>query len=160
MIKEWVTVVSWGNGEALLRCDAKTSCTGCAAYSGCGVRVLNKLAPEPRHLFSVPSMEPLILGQRIELGITETGLLSSALLVYMSPLVGLFLCAGVCQWVFDTDLSAVCGALIGGMGGFIFSRILSRKLRHHKGWQPVILNVALSLGPLPSDTSSAFVEHK
>lgn len=30
MIKEWATVVSWENGQALVSCDVKASCSSCA----------------------------------------------------------------------------------------------------------------------------------
>ena len=89
MIKEWATVVSWQNGQALVSCDVKVSCSSCASRAGCGSRVLNKLGPQTTHTIVVPCDEPLVPGQKVELGIAEGSLLSSALLVYMSPLVGL-----------------------------------------------------------------------
>lgn len=81
MIKEWATVVSWQNGIALVSCDVKASCNSCASRAGCGSRVLNKLGPQTSHTISVPSEQPLVAGQKVELGITEGSLLSSAMLV-------------------------------------------------------------------------------
>ena len=89
MIKEWATVVSWQNGEALVSCDVKASCSSCASRSGCGTRVLNKLGPQTTHTIVVASDVPLEPGQKVELGIAEGSLLGSAMLVYLSPLVGL-----------------------------------------------------------------------
>ena len=91
MIKEWATVVSWQNGQALVSCDVQSSCSSCASRSGCGTRVLNKLGPQTQHTLSVPSQAPLVAGQKVELGIAEGSLLGSAVLVYMSPLAGLFI---------------------------------------------------------------------
>ena len=91
MIKEWATVVSWQNGIALVSCDVKASCNSCASRAGCGSRVLNKLGPQTSHTISVPSEQPLMAGQKVELGIAEGSLLSSAMLVYLSPLIGLFI---------------------------------------------------------------------
>ena len=90
MIKEWATVVSWQNGIALVSCDVKASCNSCASRAGCGSRVLNKLGPQTSHTIAVPSEQPLVAGQKVELGIAEGSLLTSAMLVYLSPLVGLF----------------------------------------------------------------------
>lgn len=56
MIKEWATVVSWQNGQALVSCDVKASCSSCASRAGCGSRVLNKLARKPRIPLSYPVM--------------------------------------------------------------------------------------------------------
>ena len=97
MIKEWATVVSWQNGIALVSCDVKASCNSCASRAGCGSRVLNKLGPQTSHTISVPSEQPLVAGQKVELGIAEGSLLSSAMLVYLSPLVGLFVMGGLFQ---------------------------------------------------------------
>ena len=122
MIKEWATVVSWQNGQALVSCDVKASCSSCASRAGCGSRVLNKLGPQTTHTIVVPCDEPLVPGQKVELGIAEGSLLSSALLVYMSPLVGLFLIASLFQLLFASDVAALCGAILGGIGGFLIAR--------------------------------------
>ena len=74
MIKEWATVVSWQNGQALVSCDVKASCSSCASRAGCGSRVLNKLGPQTTHTIVVPCDEPLVPGQKVELGIAEGSL--------------------------------------------------------------------------------------
>ncbi|AIR59137.1 SoxR-reducing system protein RseC [Cedecea neteri] len=160
MIKEWATVVSWQNGEALLHCDVKASCNSCASRSGCGTRVLNKLGPQTSHLLTVPSEQPLVAGQKVELGIAESSLLGSALLVYMSPLVGLFLCSALFQTLFGTNLAAMCGALLGGVGGFLLARGFSQHFSRRESWQPVILSVALSPDALRVDTSAPPAENQ
>lgn len=64
MIKEWATVISWQNGQAVVSCDVKASCSSCASRAGCGSRVLNKLGPQTTHTIVVPSAEPLALGRK------------------------------------------------------------------------------------------------
>lgn len=143
MIKEWATVVSWQNGEARVSCDVKASCSSCASRAGCGSRILNKLGPQTTHTLVVPFDQPLQPGQKVELGIAEGSLLGSAVLVYMTPLAGLFLVASLFQVLFGSDLAALSGAILGGVGGFMIARGFSRKLAGRETWQPVILNVAL-----------------
>ena len=70
--------------------------------------MLNKLGPQTSHTISVPSEQPLVAGQKVELGIAEGSLLGSAMLVYLSPLVGLFIMGGLFQTLFGTDV-APCG---------------------------------------------------
>jgi sigma-E factor negative regulatory protein RseC len=152
MIKEWATVVSWHKGEALLSCDVKASCSSCASRAGCGSRILNKLGPQTNHTLSVACDTPLVAGQKVELGIAEGSLIGSALLVYMSPLVGLFLVSSLFQAMFATNLAAICGALLGGVGGFLIARGFSRKLSRRENWQPVILSVALAPDVLRVET--------
>ncbi|RPH26031.1 SoxR-reducing system protein RseC [Buttiauxella warmboldiae] len=143
MIKEWATVVSWQSGEALLSCDVKASCSSCASRAGCGSRILNKLGPQTTHTLSVACDTPLVAGQKVELGLAEGSLIGSALLVYISPLAGLFLVSALFQALFGTNLAAICGAVLGGVGGFLIARACSLKLSRRESWQPVILSIAL-----------------
>lgn len=155
MIKEWATVVSWNQGEALLSCDVKASCSSCASRAGCGSRILNKLGPQTSHTLSVACETPLVAGQKVELGIAEGSLIGSALLVYMSPLVGLFIVSALFQAMFGTNLAAISGALLGGVGGFLIAREFSLKLSRRENWQPVILSVALPPDALRVETMTS-----
>ncbi|WP_312836873.1 SoxR-reducing system protein RseC [Pantoea sp.] len=143
MMREWATVVAWQDGIATLHSEAKTSCNSCSARKGCGSHMLNKLGPKDAHVMHIASVKPLQPGQRVELGIKESSLLGSALLVYMTPLFGLFIVAGLFQMLFHTDLAAASGALLGGVGGFILAKGVSTLLGDREAFQPVILNVAL-----------------
>ncbi|MDW2741889.1 SoxR-reducing system protein RseC [Atlantibacter subterraneus] len=155
MMKEWATVISWQNGEAVVSCDVKSSCSSCASRAGCGSRILNKLGPQTSHSITVPCDHPLVAGQKVELGIAEGSLLGSALVVYMSPLVGLFIVAGLFQMLFHTDLAAMAGAILGGVGGFLLAKGLAPALSRRESWQPVILSVGLPPDALRIDTSSS-----
>ena len=143
MIKEWATVIAWDNGMAQVSCDVKTSCNSCSSRAGCGTRVLNKLGPQTSHTITVPCAEPLVVGQKVELGITESSLLGSAMLVYMSPMLGLFVVATLFQVMFGSDIAALCGAILGGVGGFLIAKGLSPRLAARETWQPIILSVGL-----------------
>ncbi|MDN8543395.1 SoxR-reducing system protein RseC [Erwinia sp. ACCC 02193] len=152
MMREWATVVSWHNGVATLHSEMKTSCSSCSARKGCGSHMLNKLGPKNAHVMKIASAEPLAPGQRIELGIEEKSLLSSALLVYMTPLLGLFIVAGLFQMLFHSDVAAAAGALLGGIGGFIIAKGISGYLGKSASFHPVILSVALPPDALRVET--------
>lgn len=130
MIKEWATVVSRHNGVAQVHCDVKASCSSCISRAGCGSRVLNKLGPQTSHTISVPCEQPLAAGQKVELGIAESSLLGSAMLVYMAPLAGLFVMASIFQVLFASDIASLCGALLGGVGGSRWRAVCRRDWRH------------------------------
>lgn len=106
MMKEWATVVSWQQGVALLRCEPKAGCGSCTARSGCGARALNELVPETEHQLQVHIDQPLEPGQRVEVGIAEGSLLRSAMLVYLTPLLGMMLGGTLLQYCFGSDASA------------------------------------------------------
>lgn len=154
MIKEWATVIAWDHGMAQVSCDVKTSCNSCSSRAGCGTRVLNKLGPQTSHTISVPSAEPLVAGQKVELGITESSLLGSAMLVYMSPLIGLFVVASLFQVLFGSDIAALCGAVLGGVGGFLIAKGFSPRLAARETWQPIIISVGLPPDLIRTTSSS------
>ena len=143
MMKEWATVISWEAGVALLRCDPQAGCSSCSARTGCGTRTLNKLGPQPAHHLQVNIEQPLEPGQKVELGITEGSLLRSALLVYMTPLVGLLLGGGLMQMWLNSDLFALLGAVAGGAVGFLAARFLANQREDEQGYQPVVLQIGL-----------------
>lgn len=155
MIKEWATVISWSNGLAQVSCDVKSSCSSCSSRAGCGSRVLNKLGPQTEHTLSVPSAEPLVVGQKVELGISEGSLLTSAMLVYMTPLLGLFVMAAIFQLLFVSDLASFAGGVLGGVGGFLIARGLSPKLASREAWQPIIISIGLPPDLLRVDNTSS-----
>lgn len=154
MMREWATVVAWQNGVATLHSEIKTSCNSCSARKGCGSAMLNKIGPKNAHVMQIASKEPLQPGQRIELGIKESSLLGSALLVYMTPLLGLFIFAGVFQALFHSDLAAAAGALLGGIGGFIVAKGISACFGDREAFQPIILSVSLPADELRVETDA------
>lgn len=143
MMREWATVVAWHNGIATLNSEAKTSCNRCSARKGCGSHLLNKLGPKQAYQLQIPVEQALVSGQRIELGLKESSLLGSAALVYMTPLLLLFMLAALCQWWFGTDVAAAVGALSGGIIGFAIARLVARKLANSAAMQPIILAIGL-----------------
>jgi len=143
MIKEWATVISWQQGIAQLRCEQSSGCSSCHSHSSCGTSILNKMGADSSHELHVESKNPLVPGQRVEVGITESSLIRSALLVYMLPLVGLIGCASISQSFFHTDIAAALGGLLGGAGGMLLARFLAHRIGDQREYQPVILQIAL-----------------
>ncbi|KFK96717.1 MULTISPECIES: SoxR-reducing system protein RseC [unclassified Serratia (in: enterobacteria)] len=148
MIKEWATVVSWQQGVALLRCEPKAGCGSCKARSGCGAHALNELVAENEHHLQVRIEQPLEPGQRVEVGIAEGSLLRSAVLVYMTPLLGMMLGGGLLQWWMGSDAAALLGAVVGGTSAFFVARLLATRLGEQAEYQPVVLQIGLPPGVL------------
>ncbi|MGG2143760.1 SoxR-reducing system protein RseC [Symbiopectobacterium sp. RP] len=148
MIKEWATVVSWHNGMAVLHCEQRSGCSGCQSRKTCGTGLLSELGQSAEQALHVPCEQPLLPGQRVELGISESSLLRSAMLVYLVPLLGLFIGAGLLQSLFANDLAAVLGSLLGAALAFILVRGWSLKLGEKRHYRPVILQIVLPGQPL------------
>lgn len=87
MIIEQATVLQYHNGIAKVQCYAKTGCGSCGA-SACGTKALSALAGEKlAPQFEITVSEPLQLGDKIELGLTEKNLLMSVFWLYVLPLL-------------------------------------------------------------------------
>lgn len=122
MVKEWATVVYWDNGRAVLRSGSNFGCGSCTARSTCGSYILNKIGPKTEYQLELEVSQPLIVGQKIEVGIPEASLLRSVMLVYLTPLLGLFIGSGIMQFLFLNQFIIFLGALIGGCVDFFLAK--------------------------------------
>lgn len=143
MVKEWATVVRWQNGRALLRYGSSSGCGSCGARKTCGSYALSKIGPNTEHELEIVIEQPLVEGQKIEVGIPEGSLIRSALLVYLTPILGLFIFAGLAQaFDFEQFWIAISG-IIGGIIGFYIARRLASNWRDDEAFQPVVLQIGL-----------------
>ena len=143
MVKEWATVIRWQNGRALLRYGSSSGCGSCGARKTCGSYALSKIGPNTEHELEIAIEQPLVVGQKIEVGIPEGSLIRSAMLVYLTPILGLFIFAGLAQsFDFNQFLVAVSGVL-GGVIGFYTARKFASHWRDDDAFQPVVLQIGL-----------------
>ncbi|CAQ83394.1 MULTISPECIES: SoxR-reducing system protein RseC [Photorhabdus] len=143
MIKEWATVIHWQQGRALLRYGSSSGCGSCQARTACGSYLLNKLGPDGVHQIELDILQPLQPGQKVEVGIPEGSLLRSALLVYLTPLIGLFLGGALVQLWMTNQLWVFCGGILGGISGFFFARKVATYWDNQQEYQPVVLQIGL-----------------
>ena len=143
MVKEWATVVRWQNGRALLRYGSSPGCGSCGARKTCGSYALSKIGPNTEHELEIAIEQPLVEGQKIEVGIPEGSLIRSALLVYLTPILGLFIFAGLAQAFYFEQFWIAISGVIGGIIGFYVARRLASNLRDDEAFQPVVLQIGL-----------------
>ncbi|AJC67314.1 SoxR-reducing system protein RseC [Dickeya zeae] len=151
MIKEWATVVSWQAGIAVLHCEQRSGCQSCQSRTSCGTGLLNQMGGAPTHQLSVAYPQPLSPGQRVEIGLAESSLLRSAMLVYLLPLLGLMLGATLMQYWLESEPATVIGAFVGVAVSFALVKRLSAKISNNQRYQPVILQVSLPENLLRTD---------
>lgn len=146
MMREWATVIEWRNGIATLICERQSGCSGCQSHSSCGMKVLNKLGSDKNSReLKIPIPQPLAVGQRVELGIDESILLKSALLIYSVPLLFLFLGLFFAYLLLGSDdLSLVLGAGVGIVTGFIIARFYAIRMERNVRYHPLVLNITTS----------------
>ena len=138
--------ISRTKGEfAWVHTQRKSTCGQCAAQKGCGTNVFSKVLGNKLVEFKAINKIDAAEGDQVVLGLHESVLLKSAALMYVLPLVSMFLFAllttaigqslelNVSQaWV---SLFAVLGLLM----GFLGARLFARSHQTDERFQPVIL---------------------
>ena len=151
MIEERAVVVSINtvslddvssNIIATLEIERKTACGLCGQTRGCGNSIWGKLFAHQSTAFKAQNRINAKVGDSVIVGINEQALLKSAMLLYIVPLVTLFIGAILMQQIFDTNGYAMLGALIGMLVGMVWVKGHTMSSAYFKLQQPVILRLA------------------
>lgn len=146
MIEERAVILSLdhnsGIPSATLEIERKSACGLCGQTRGCGNSIWGKLFAHQSTAFKAQNHINAKVGQSVIVGINESALLKSALLLYILPLVTLFLGAILATKINPGDLSAMIGAVVGLVLGLIWVKGHTMSSRYFSLQQPVILRLA------------------
>ncbi|MFP2768765.1 SoxR reducing system RseC family protein [Oceanisphaera sp. KMM 10153] len=122
MIEEIATVLAVHADGVEVVCFSKSACGQCKQNSRCGTGLVSKALPGRDHRFVIATDLPLVVDQQVRIGIPEQSLISSALLVYLLPLLLLLGGAGLASVGLGLgDGGTLAGAAIGGVCGFVLA---------------------------------------
>src|SRR5690554_6732995 len=94
MIKETGVVVSVDEDEVWVATQRKSTCGSCVAKTTCGQGIMTILSADKKpHMIKVRSDLKLKKGDQVTLGVAENTLVRSAFIVYMLPLLTMFIAA-------------------------------------------------------------------
>ena len=143
MIEEKGWVVGLNGSFALIETERRSACESCAVRKGCGTGTLSKVLGKKSNRLKVLNPVGARVDDEVVIGLDEAALVKGSLAVYIVPLLGMFLAAGVAQWLFPSLGEGVMigFALIGLIGGFFWVRSFSRRIAFDERYQPVILRV-------------------
>ncbi len=145
MLKEQGIVIAYHQGIATIKCQRQGGCSTCTAKNSCGSAVLAELTGEKNlkgsHVFQIPSLMPLQIGQRVEIGLPEKVFLLTSVLLYAVPLCALLISTLLSSLLFQQEL--ICALFIFLCTGLSFGlvRILSKKIERHPNYQAVLLRI-------------------
>lgn len=129
--------------EVELSCEQQTSCTSCSSQKSCGTGIVSKAFGNKTLLWQLSTDKPLKQGQVVEIGFPEKSLLWSASIVYITPLVLLFIGALLSQWVLVPLFGTGEGVTILVSALFLFLGILLAKKLSSKAEQESTREVVL-----------------
>jgi len=140
MIEETGQVVDVQGQFAWVESARRSACGGCASQEGCGTGVIARAFGNRSVTLKVLNRIDARVGERVVIGISETGLVRGALAVYALPLVTLFAGALCGHWLAGgSDLAAIAGAVAGLAAGLAWLSRFSRRTRTDASFQPVVL---------------------
>lgn len=121
----------------------ESGCDGCSQKKGCSTTLLEQFIK--KHPLEVETTLSLGRGDRVIIGVDEQALISNSLLIYLSPLLVLFVSAIVAQGLADYFhfQSSEGLSIISGLFGFFvclsFIRQSSNHSAKHLQLKPVVL---------------------
>lgn len=144
MIEEIATVVAVDNNQITVKSTVKSTCHSCVQGDDCGSGIVAKAIPQKALEVAIESDMPAKVGDQVVLGIPEQQLMATALQVYLWPLIGLMLFAGLGQYflqqsIINHELLAVLFAVVGGYLGFLLARYRQSRDDRRQWLQPKIL---------------------
>jgi len=146
MIEEDGQVVKVENdGSVWVETRRQSTCGACAVRQGCGTSALAKVLGRRQAPVRVINSIGAVAGDRVVIGVSESGLLRGSLAVYAVPLAGLFIGALSGHYLGGsgaqrvTDLWALLGAAAGFTAGLAWLKRFSQATRRDGRYQPVIL---------------------
>lgn len=145
MIEEGATVTRTEGQWAWLQTERNSSCGKCAARSGCGVSLLNKLGQPRQQWVKALNRANASSGDHVIVGIEEHALVKGSAMVYLSPLLGLFggaaLGEALAPWnsLMSVDASSILLGLGGLAAGLYHLWRYSRRNNNDPRYQPIVL---------------------
>lgn len=127
---------------ARLEITRKTACGLCGQTRGCGNSLWGKVFAHKSANFVARNPIDARVGDGVIVGIDESAVMKSALLLYMLPLATMFVVAALVASFSGSSLAVLAGAAAGLLLGFAWLRehMVAGK-QYFKGHQPQILRL-------------------
>lgn len=141
MLRESGRVESVHDGFAWVVCAAQLNCKLCAEGRGCGGGLLGRLLGDRLHrVRAITGEQRVSVGDRVELSLSESALVTGALQVYLVPLAGFLGAPLMASWLFglNGDFPLLATALAGLMLGMLLARKLAAARPSGQRFQPAI----------------------
>ncbi len=134
MLEEVATVIAYDEtGWVTVEIELKSACNHCSNNENCGTSTVSKAFSIKRQQFSLKSDKACEVGDLLKLALPESVILKAALLVYIFPLIGLFIGALIGLWfshllLINPDYSSIVMGALGGIGAWLLGKRQASKL--------------------------------
>ncbi|NRD72986.1 SoxR reducing system RseC family protein [Shewanella sp. VB17] len=145
MMEEMAKVLECdGSGWVIVEVQVKNSCNHCDNSESCGTSAVAKAFSPKVQRFSIPSERQYQPGELLKLGLPESVILKAAALMYIFPLVGLFLGMASVSFIASqyhfqlNELVIIASAFLGGVIFWRIAKSLAHRIEIDS--QPVIIS--------------------
>jgi sigma-E factor negative regulatory protein RseC len=127
MIEEQAVVVKIENHQVWVESGQASGCGGCQQKASCTTNALGNVLK--KRSVPVDSDMQLKIGDKVIVAIDENLLLRASLLLYLLPLIALFIGAGLADGLLDNNGYADLWIAASGLLGFLLSLWLINKMQ-------------------------------
>ncbi len=131
MIEQQAVVTQYDDKTVWLEAERQSTCSSCQMKQGCGTGLLSNHVGKRFSQIAVTKTEDVQLGQQVKLTIPEQALLQGAMLMYIFPLVLLFLFAALAKIVNLNEFMEIFAGFSGLFIGFYIVRFRMRNRKHN-----------------------------
>ncbi len=134
MLEENGRVVRLDDGTVWVETIKQSACSSCSAQKGCGQSLLARIGDGKRLEIQVDNP------QHLEVSVNdEVTFLTASLLVYLLPLLAMFITAVAAQRYGLSEPGVILSAGFGLAGGFVITRFISGRISRNCSYRPVLL---------------------
>jgi sigma-E factor negative regulatory protein RseC len=129
MIEQKAKVVDVDDKTVWLDAERQSTCSSCSAKKGCGTGMLENHVGKRFSRIAVEKHQHVNIGQEMQLAIPEQALLQGAFMMYLLPLLTLFLFAAVANM---SGANSLIEAIVGLTGLAVGLLWVKRQFQHKK----------------------------
>ena len=145
MIEETAVVKRVDDTGVWVETQRRSTCSSCAARSGCGTSVIAKVLGNRRSVIRVISKIVVHVGDQVVIGIDERALVRGSLAVYALPILLLLLGAvfgelGAKQGLWtNAELASIVFGILGLASGLYWLRRFTQRIINDEQYQPIVI---------------------
>jgi len=139
MIEEHALVVAVENDAVWVETSPQSACGSCAVEKGCGQGVVAKFFQGRIGSIRAVAEQNYKIGEHVVIGVPEDVVLKGALLVYLFPLLGMLIVAGVFQYFESSEPLTILSGFVGFGLGLAVVFWHGRAIKNDSRYQPVVL---------------------
>ena len=112
MIEQKATVLRSDESTIWLQAERQSTCDKCQVKKGCGTGLLSEHVGRRFSTIAVPKRQAVEPGQKMNVSIPEEALLHGAFMMYLLPILFMFMGAVISRFIFANELLEIIGGLM------------------------------------------------